>query len=129
MNLALYQQLHQLGYANESLARIRAAYEVAANLFAGRFRPCGRTFIAHLVGTGSILAELGAAEPVVAAGLLHAAYEQGDFGFIRWRHRRGHVRNIVGAAVEDLVWRYDGLKWYGGVKRTLFEQLDTLAGP
>src|SRR5690349_4857301 len=88
-NVMLYRQLHQIGYGSESLARVRAAYEFAAELFAGRFRACGRPFLAHLVGTTSILAEIGAAEIIVVAGLLHAAYEQGDFGVTRWRNRRG----------------------------------------
>ena len=72
-NLALYQQLHDLGYTPEKLADIREAYELATALFAGRFRPCGRPFTAHLVGTASVLAKLGAPAAVVAAGLLHAA--------------------------------------------------------
>jgi hypothetical protein len=126
-NLALYQQLHRLGYSGEGLARIRAAYEIATRLFAGHFRPCGRTFIAHLVGTASILATLRAKEPVVGAALLHAAYEQGDFGIVRWRHRRIYVRRAVGIAIEDVVWRYNQLKWYGDRVTTLFDRFDTLS--
>lgn len=125
-NLQLYRQLHDLGYSSEALARARAVYEFATTLFAGRFRPCGRTFIAHLVGTASILAELGATGHVVTAGLIHAAYEQGDFGFTRWRYRRGRVREAVGAEVEQLIWRYNGLEWYGGAIVPLSERLDTL---
>ena len=125
-NLVLYQQLHGLGYSSDGLARVRGSYELATTLFAGQFRPCGRTFIAHLVGTASILAEVRAAEPVVVAGLLHAAYEEGDFGFIRWRHRRDHLQNVVGAEAEDLIWRYGRLKWYGGGASTQFERFDTL---
>jgi uncharacterized protein DUF6817 len=79
-----------------------------------------------LPGTASILAELRAAEPVVAAGLLHAAYGQGDFGFIGWRHRRDYLRGIVGSQAEDLVWRYDRLKWYGGGAAAQFDRFDTL---
>ena len=122
-NVMLYQQLHQIGYGSESLARVRAAYELATELFAGLFRACGRPFLAHLVGTASILAEIGAAESTVVAGLLHAAYEQGDFGFTRWRNRRGRVKAVVGTAVEEVIQRYNALKW---TKRTIFELLERL---
>ena len=125
-NLLLYQQLHGLGYSSDALTRIRGSYEMATTLFAGQFRSCGRPFIAHLVGTTSILAELRVAEPVVAAGLLHAAYAQGDFGLIRWRHRRDHLRRMVGSEAEDLVWRYDQLRWYGGGAGVQFDRLETL---
>lgn len=110
-NLALYRRLHDLGYAPADLLEIRRAYELATELFAGRFRACGRPFVTHLVGTASILAAIGMSRAVVAAGLLHAAYEQGDFGFTRWRHRRDRVRALVGAEVEDLVHGYDALEW------------------
>ena len=126
-NLVLYQQLHRLGYSGEGLARMRAGYEIATRLFAGHFRPCGRTFIAHLVGTASILATLRAEEPIVVAALLHSAYEQGDLSFVRWRHRRDYLRQAVGTAAEDIVWRYNELKWYGDRIATLFDRLDILS--
>jgi len=125
-NLALYRQLHNLGYQSQSLKRIRGAYELAMSLFAGRFRACGRVFLAHLVGTAGILAELGASEPIVTAGLLHAAYEQGDFGFTRWRHRRERIRAVVGDDVENLIQRYDQLKWNETSIPLIFDRLNAL---
>lgn len=123
-NLALYRQVYKRGYSPTGLIRIRSAYELSTKLFAGRFRPCGRPFVAHLVGTASILAEIGAPEELVEAGLIHAAYEQGDFGFTRWRDRRKRVRDAVGAAVEDLVLGYSKMRWNARTIRHLSIHLD-----
>ena len=128
-NPALYRQLHDLGCASESLAEIRAAYELAAALFAGCVRPCGRPFLPHLIGTASVLAELGARVAVVAAGLLHATYEQDDFGSLRWRNRRTRVHGAVGAAVEHLILRYDALKWNSSTIPQMSDRLDVLEKP
>ncbi|MGH7125913.1 MAG: DUF6817 domain-containing protein, partial [Stellaceae bacterium] len=64
-----------------------------------------------LVGTASTLAAAGAPAVVVGAGLLHAAYAQGDFGITRRRHRRPRVRAAIGEAAEALVWRYHEQPW------------------
>jgi hypothetical protein len=50
------------------------AYMLAMDLFGGGFRPCGRPFIDHVVGTAGVLAACGFSVRVVIAGLLHAAY-------------------------------------------------------
>ena len=91
---------------------VRSAYELAMELFAGRYRACGRPFVSHLVGTASVLARHGAEHELVVAGVLHAAYEHGDFGTGRTGalpdHRR-RVRDVAGSRVEDLVARYHAL--------------------
>jgi hypothetical protein len=116
-NIALYKQLHAAGWDTARLVEARNCYEFATTLFAGHCRASGKPFLAHLVGTASILAAFGAEPTTVAAGLLHAAYDQGDFGITRWRNRRARVRRAIGDASEALVWQYHQLSWDGLVAR------------
>jgi hypothetical protein len=44
----------------------------------GLYRPCGRPFINHLVGTASVLLFYGCPVQVVIAGLLHAIFTHGQ---------------------------------------------------
>jgi len=113
-NLELFAQLTRSAWDAPDLVRIRVAYEVAMRLFTGCFRPSGKTFLAHLVRTASILADLDAAPPLVVAGLLHAAYSHGEFatsaaGASPYKQRR--VRAAIGADAEDLVASYTRLPW------------------
>lgn len=113
-NLQLWNQLAAEGRAEADLAAIRAAYELGMRLFAGQFRPSGKTFLAHLVGTASVLAAAGAGPAVVASGLLHSAYTHGEFGDGRRglaAAKREQVRRAVGEEVEALVARYTTLAW------------------
>ncbi|NJL09589.1 MAG: hypothetical protein HC908_03480 [Calothrix sp. SM1_7_51] len=59
-NIQLFNQLHREGYSSTDLSLIANAYSLAMELFTGTFRPSKKTFIAHLVGTASILASLHA---------------------------------------------------------------------
>lgn len=79
-NIELFNQLRRDGYSNADLSFVRNAYELAMDIFAGRFQPSGKIFLAHVVRTASILASLRLTAEVVAAGLLHNAYISGDFG-------------------------------------------------
>jgi (p)ppGpp synthase/HD superfamily hydrolase len=110
-NVALYKQLHAAGWEMAQLTELRDCYEFATTLFAGHYRASGKPFLVHLVGTASILAAVGADRTTVTAGLLHAAYEQGDFGLTRLRKKRMRVRRVIGDAAEALVWRYQELGW------------------
>jgi hypothetical protein len=111
-NLQLYEQLASRPEADR--VAVRKAYDFAARIFAGRYRGCGKPFVSHLVGTASILERHGAPLPVVLAGLLHAAYLQGEFD-------HGHagltaatrklLRDAVGVEAEDLVARYTEFDW------------------
>ena len=125
-NLALYRQLHALDYSHADLIRVRDGYELATLLFAGHLRGSGKPFLAHLVGTASILAAIGAPQPTVAAGLLHAAYQQGDFGVARWRQRRKRVRAAIGDDAEAIVWRYNAMPWTCPEIDRLYSDLDRL---
>jgi hypothetical protein len=113
-NLDLYRQLHRLGYGETDLRRVRDAYRVAMRLFSDRFRANGKPFVAHLVGTASLLATFGAPPDVVIAGLLHAVYASGCFpdgtrGMTA--AHRAFVRSRVGEPVETLVAAYEDLTW------------------
>ena len=62
------------GYTADDIAQIRKAHWSALLLSSGGYRPCGRPFIDHLVGTASALVHYGCETRLVLAGLLHAAY-------------------------------------------------------
>jgi (p)ppGpp synthase/HD superfamily hydrolase len=112
--LQLNNQLRHAGYSVDEQRAVINAHTLAAELFSGRFRGCGKTFIAHLVGTASILVAHQASIHVVIAGLLHAAYEQGDFGHGLRRgraHDRSELTSIIGTAAEHLVFDYEQLPW------------------
>jgi (p)ppGpp synthase/HD superfamily hydrolase len=113
-NLQLYAQLADLAYPEGDLAMVARCYELSMALFPGTYRASGKSFLAHLVGTAGIVAGLRARAPVVAAGLLHAAYTHGEFGN-GWRGvsdaKRTRVRAAVGPEIEDLVARYTAFRW------------------
>ena len=113
-NIQLFNQLRREGYSRADLDLVRDAYELAMVLFSGRFQPSGKSFIAHVVGTASILASLRLPAPVVAAGLLHNVYEQGDFGDGRkWisMARRRLIRRVLSPEVEECVARFSAWSW------------------
>ena len=82
---------------------VRRGYDFATRLFAGRYRACGRPFVSHLIGTASALDREGASIDMVLAGLLHAAYEQGEFP--PGSDRRALLRDEIGDGAEALVHR------------------------
>jgi (p)ppGpp synthase/HD superfamily hydrolase len=67
-----------------------------------------------VVGTASILASLGSPASVVATGLLHNVYEQGDFGLgpmARSRRNREKIRRLLGSEVEAYLEKFAGFHW------------------
>jgi (p)ppGpp synthase/HD superfamily hydrolase len=113
-NLQLYNQMLAMGYSELELLEINRAYQLVINLFSDLFRPNGKLFIAHLIGTASVLVKQQAPITVVSAGLLHAAYANGFFPDPRpgiTEAKRQRVRQVVGADVEELVARYTSLRW------------------
>jgi hypothetical protein len=108
-HLQLFQQMRSKSYSAADLAKVAAAYQAATKLFANRFRPCGRPFVSHLVGTSAILVWLKAPIPIVIAGLLHAAYQEGDFARSlegMTPRKRAELRAIIGTEAEELVAGY-----------------------
>jgi gluconolactonase len=113
-NLQLYNQLKRESYSSDDLNFVRDAYELATVLFAGRFQPSGKTFVAHVVGTASILASLKLPAPIVAAGLLHNVFNAGDFGDGRKgvsAARRGQITALLGPEVAEYTARFATLYW------------------
>lgn len=114
-NLQLYRQLHAGDYDPAAIERVRGAYEFAVPAFAAQYRGSGKPFIAHLVGTASVLASRRERTDMVVAGLLHAAYTNGDFGIDPGRRgsprQRAHLRAHIGPEAEALVARYDATPW------------------
>jgi (p)ppGpp synthase/HD superfamily hydrolase len=128
-NIQLYRQLDEWGYAPDDAVAVARAYDLALRLFTCVYRGSGKPFLAHAVGTASILASLRARPPVVAAGLLHAAYTHGEFGN-GWRGasppKRAEVRRAVGEEVEGLVARYTELAWHAGTIAGIRDNLDDM---
>lgn len=112
-NIQLFNQLQREGYSKVELGLIRDAYELARQLYSGFFILSGRTQIAHVVGTASILGSLHAPAEAVAAGLIHNVYENGDFGDGRGGFsdaRRQQICQVVGIEVEEYVYRFPSAK-------------------
>jgi len=113
-NLQLYNRLQELDYSHQALGDLRGAYDLARELFSGLYRPSGKTFIAHLVGTASILAECQVGIEVIKAGLMHAAYAAGDFGNGKKGvsdFKREQLKNEIGESAEEIVFEYETSRW------------------
>ena len=114
-NIQLINQL-KYDYTSSEIDEVLRGYELACDLFSGIFRGSGKPFLAHAIGTASIVAALSAPTHMVNAALLHAAYTHGRFGS---RNRgtsplnRQRVRDAVGKQSEELVLRYTNLGWRG----------------
>lgn len=65
------------GYTIEELEVFANAYIIAMEHTNGMYRPCGRPFINHLVGTASVLLFYGCSMRLILAGLLHALFGHG----------------------------------------------------
>lgn len=120
-SLQLWEQLHGLGYSDDELCLVRRASVLAAVLFTGRFQPSGKSFIAHVVGTTSILATLRSSAPLLAAGLLHNVYENGDFGSDRAgisRKKRSEIERLLGPEVEEVVAQFSRFGWRSAAVQT-----------
>ena len=58
-NLQLQRQLELAGWSLHDRERVGNTYTLAAQLFSGRYRTSGKTFLAHLCGTASITEAVG----------------------------------------------------------------------
>jgi hypothetical protein len=128
-NIQFFGQLQRQGYSTEELTLVRDAYGSAVQLFTGLYRPSGKTFIAHAIGTASILSDLHVCANLIAAALLHAAYEHGDFGDGTKgisAKKRDWVRQAVGEQVEEYVARYTALRWNRKTIPAIYEGFDEL---
>ncbi|MEO5765148.1 MAG: glycosyltransferase [Casimicrobiaceae bacterium] len=95
---ALLEAAALAGYRADELALITSAYHVAHVLMDGGYRPCGRPFVNHLVGTASVLVHFGLRAQTVAAGLLHAAYTHSPPHADGARAALASIRDALGGA-------------------------------
>jgi (p)ppGpp synthase/HD superfamily hydrolase len=109
-NLQLYNQLRALGYSDEQVVLVHRAYEFLITIYPGYYQADGKPFVAHTVGVASILGHLNFPVELVAVGLLHNIYDNGDFGdglrSVSNSHRRRIVREAVGETIEAAVERF-----------------------
>lgn len=101
-------------FTTDEISLVRKAYDEATIIFAAASRGSGRSFVDHLVGTASGTLLGGGDASDVAAALVHAAYEQGDFGDWRSGSTKRHrqmIRSRLGSEVEGVVYRYHELGW------------------
>jgi GT2 family glycosyltransferase len=70
----LLDQAAQRGYGDEALAQLAKAWRLMQTYMNASYRPCGRPFINHLVGTASVLIRYGFRLDIVLAGLMHTIY-------------------------------------------------------
>lgn len=125
-NLQLLNQLIAVGYPEADLQCVFTAYQLAMELFTGRFRASGKPFLAHLVGTASILGDLAVPIPLVVAGLLHSAYSHGDFGPLSREAKSKRIRQAIGEEANAYLVRYDNLTWKPHTIPELHQQLSRL---
>ena len=109
-NLQLYNQLRAQGYSDEQLAVVHRAYEFLITIYPGYYQADGKPFVAHTVGVASILGYLNFPVDLVAVGLLHNIYGNGDFGdglsYVATKRRRRMVREAVGEPIEAAIDRF-----------------------
>lgn len=128
-NIQLYNQLRNKGYSGQEINSVYQGYELAIQLFGCLFKPSGITFIAHHVSTASILASFHAPVNVVVAGLLHGAYNRGDFGEFRRGisvEKRAQVRCVIGHEAEEYLARYTTFPWNTKTRLALKDNIDSL---
>lgn len=107
--IGLFQQLQLDGYTHTQLLLVLRTFEFAAAVFSGRFQTCGKPFLAHGIGTASILGHLRTPAELVAAGLIHNVYLYGEFGsgvVGSSRSKTKYLRRIVGDEVEVYLARF-----------------------
>ena len=74
----LFQAIRS-SHPKANLALVERAYTTAAQHHAGQKRKSGDPYITHPLAVATILAEIGAAEETVCAGLLHDTVEDTDY--------------------------------------------------
>lgn len=129
-NLQLYRQMNQCGYRAEDRERVASAYRFLMPMFAGVYRGSEKPFISHLVGTASILVAHSVPVELVLAGLLHAVYMAGDFGFEpgtrQTKRKRQCVKDLAGKKAGTIISAYDDIRWNAESVHCYLEHLEDL---
>jgi (p)ppGpp synthase/HD superfamily hydrolase len=103
----------------ERLPQTRQAIAFAERRHAGQRRSDGTPFILHPLEVGSLLYYAGAADHVIAAGVMHDLIEKADVGAADMRRRFGaKVTELVLAVSDD-----DSIKGYAPRKAALRRQV------
>jgi GT2 family glycosyltransferase len=71
---ALREQAMERGYGESEVRALDWVADFATSLFDGLYRPDGRPFLNHVIGTASALVRYELELDIVLAGLLHAAF-------------------------------------------------------
>lgn len=78
---------------------------------AGEVRHSGKNLLDHLTGVERILRDWGTPPEVQRAGLFHSVYGTEHFrSAVARPAERGEVRDVIGAAAEELAWKFGGLR-------------------
>lgn len=107
-NLELYAQAISRGYSSDQCRVLADAYVFALRQVFSLARGSGKPFIAHLVGTASLVMESGCPDNWVIGALLHAVYQQRipfEAGLAP-EERRVVLADRFGTQVDELVHRY-----------------------
>jgi (p)ppGpp synthase/HD superfamily hydrolase len=129
-NIQLFNQLAECAYSMTEIEYVRDSYVFAMPLFSGQYRPSGKTFIAHAVGTASVLATFRAPAHLLAAAILHSAYTLGVWGTLRRsidERKRNRLRKAIGFEAEFLVHAYASFEWNEHQVRRLLESKSPLS--
>lgn len=107
-NLEFYAHVIECGYGQPERRRVADAYQFALQQVFPLARGSGKPFIAHLVGTASLVLASGCSDDWVIAALLHALYQRRvPFrGGLAPPDRRHLIAARFGRGVDDLIHRY-----------------------
>ena len=92
----LFELAQSRGFNQEEWGMLEMAHRLAMMLMNGAYRPCGRPFINHLVGTASVLVHYGFRARVVGAGLLHSAYTHSARGSADGQADIARIHQLLG---------------------------------
>ena len=128
--VCLYNQLRENNYSNREIELVEKTYKLSKLLFSGRFQPSGKDFLSHCVGTASILASIHLPAELVAAGLIHNVYQNGDFGdgkkFIS-KSKSNYIRKVIGYEVEKYVAEFAALRWNSITITDIYSRINDLS--
>jgi hypothetical protein len=102
---ALVDLARARGYVATDLGLIGRACTLAAILFDGGYRPCGRPFLNHAIGTAGVLANYDFCVEAVLEGLMHAAYTHRRFPPVQIQGMLNGLHAQIEARVRDLTQR------------------------
>ena len=98
----LFDLAQAAGYSQDEWDMLQKSHQLAIVLMNGIYRPCGRPFINHLVGTASVLVHYNFRARVVGAGLLHAAYTHSIEGGAEVEAGIDRIFNLLGGRESNL---------------------------